>query len=162
MHLFSAKFILCHMIVPRYLHCSMKKSRSFQHVDPDLSRAIAKEAERQDKNGIKLLCCYLCLRNNNKKKGSVVLKRRINHHDGKMVEPHRSRFLVLFTPCLSLLVSSTYVLQRQIKGIAGERYRETSVGSPQPPRTHYNKHTHTKPHTTYTQYTHVFAGCLEG
>lgn len=87
-----------------------------------------REDERQDKNGIKLPCCWWCLRNNNKKI-SMVLKERINQHDGKMAEPHCSHFLVLFTLRLSLLVSSTYVLQRQMKGREGERDRETSVGS---------------------------------
>lgn len=106
-----------------------ERSRSFQHANPDLWGAIAREDDRQDENWIKLPYCCLCLRKNNNKKISMVLKRRRNQQYGKMAEPHGFHFLVLFTLRLSLLVSSTYVLQRQMKGREGERDRETSVGS---------------------------------
>lgn len=74
------------------------KAKLTQHVE--LSRAPGTTAERQDGNGMKLPCCYLRLRNK-KGKGSAASKGRINQHDGKMVEPHRSRFFCYVHPvCL--------------------------------------------------------------
>lgn len=45
------------------------------------------------------------------------------------IEPRCYYFLVLFTLRLCLLVSSTYILQKQMKGKERGRDRETSVGS---------------------------------
>lgn len=57
------------------------------------------------------------------------LKKESKSLGWQTVEPRCYHFLVLFTLRLCPLVSSTYVLQKQMRGKERERNRETSVGS---------------------------------
>ena len=120
-----ADFILCYITMPRYLCCFIKE----EELPACRPRPLKGHHKAGGQKLYKIAVSVGASETRAKKKNAMVLKRRVNLYDGKMVEPHCSHFLVLFFLRLSLRVSSTYILQRRMKGREGRRYRETSVGS---------------------------------